>query len=995
LSDTGPTTAGSIVAKLRMERDEWMADYQKTKQEARELGEMSPTIKVDANITDALAKLAELKAAYAGASDSSTITSRATPALAAAPATRSGSTAGTDAVTAAARRLAAAESASESATARAIVAEMRLEESRAKHGRTAAQIAAAELTASEAIKRSEAAAEKATLAEMGLAAAQQKAAQTALQEAAAQETVERQTIKANEANSTNVSRLGMIATAVGVLVPMLVPLAAFAVGGAGALTMMGVAGVLAVVGIRNEMAAGTATGNQYAAGISSIKGNMAELAQTAATKMLANFNSTVGLINQNMPMLNRNIGLFAAIAGQSGNNLLTGAVNGVRILSPLLLTVGQYIDGLTLKFSRWTSDGGLQRFGSYAMSTLPTVERVLSAVAQAVVRVLEALAPIGSVGLNILTAVATLIAGMPVQVLTDLITAVVWGGVAFKAWGFVAPMLIATAEAMGAMGVATTIATGPIGWISAGIGALVGILAVSSAALNTATDAVDTYTAAVQEDNGVIGENVRLQAAKNLQEGGSLKTAKDLGIATDTLVKAALGNKSALASVNATLDKQASSYQSVIDGARTYDGKLKPLYGSLTDQDGAYKKLTSTTSAFGAEQLGLTDKQGKTKKAVDDTRAAVNDQASAVKKAIGAYNDLASATGGTTIATRGELAARQAAADMAGVSLSTYMQLEAQQRKSGEQTRQTTALMYLQNDAAGLLKMQLDKLNGKALSAAQAQNQFDSQLANMSDHMDAAGKQIDRANTLLDGNSAAAVKNRGELIGLAEAAQTNAQAFRDNGASSDEARQKLIDMKAQIVENAVAHGENRAEVQAYIDQIYKIPKEVQLTPIEVDTSKALAQVDAFVANLRARVVSINVRADLPDLNGSGSGSGRPGVANGGTIGALADGGTGGGTVKGPGTAFSDTAGLYRLANGEEVTSNKFGQADRNRALLKAINAGQTFTVGASNASQDAPTVTVRAGNTNNTTLNVNGPDPERVAAEALRLLRFYQQSGMT
>jgi hypothetical protein len=31
-------------------------------------------------------------------------------------------------------------------------------------------------------------------------------------------------------------------------------------------------------------------------------------------------------------------------------------------------------------------------------------------------------------------------------------------------------------------------------------------------------------------------------------------------------------------------------------------------------------------------------------------------------------------------------------------------------------------------------------------------------------------------------------------------------------------------------------------------------------------------------------------------------------------------------VTGPGNAHSDTAGLYRLADGEEVTSDRFGQA---------------------------------------------------------------------
>jgi hypothetical protein len=59
-------------------------------------------------------------------------------------------------------------------------------------------------------------------------------------------------------------------------------------------------------------------------------------------------------------------------------------------------------------------------------------------------------------------------------------------------------------------------------------------------------------------------------------------------------------------------------------------------------------------------------------------------------------------------------------------------------------------------------------------------------------------------------------------------------------------------------------------------------------------------------------------------------------------------------VTGPGNAHSDTAGLYRLANGEEVVSDRFGQASRNRFLLKAINAGFTPSPAGSVRSQATP-----------------------------------------
>jgi hypothetical protein len=271
----------------------------------------------------------------------------------------------------------------------------------------------------------------------------------------------------------------------------------------------------------------------------------------------------------------------------------------------------------------------------------------------------------------------------------------------------------------------------------------------------------------------------------------------------------------------------------------------------------------------------------------------------------------------------------EANAKAAGVSVSAYLAATASQGDTKAQLERTTAAMYLQGDAAGLLRQQLDLLNGKTLNAAQAQNQFDSQIANMTAKTSAA----ERA---LSGNSAAAVKNRGELISLTQAAENNAQAFRDNGGSAEDTRQKLIDMKQAIEDNAVAHGENRDEVHKYLDELFKIPDKIPPTKIEVDAADALAKVKElqdWLSHLHAAPVHIAVGP-------GGSGGQVSGKANGGTVGQLADGGTSG-TVIGPGNASSDTAGLYRLANTEEVISNQFGQADRNRVLLKQINAGYT------------------------------------------------------
>ena len=103
-------------------------------------------------------------------------------------------------------------------------------------------------------------------------------------------------------------------------------------------------------------------------------------------------------------------------------------------------------------------------------------------------------------------------------------------------------------------------------------------------------------------------------------------------------------------------------------------------------------------------------------------------------------------------------------------------------------------------------------------------------------------------------------------------------------------------------------------------------------------------------------------------------------ADGGTVGEgtlqnLFKGMSGGGTIQGARYPYGDKD-LYRLAPGEEVISNRFGQADRARGLLKAINAGVPVEVGTSGRTVDASGWTIQS----------NVVDPSAVANEVLNEL---------
>lgn len=795
-ADQGPTTVGSIVGKLRMDRAQWVADVAATKKEVRELEGLDPDIHIDDNAGAVVARLQAVKAA-------------------------------TDAVGAS-------------------------EEDLGRKTRKTTD----------------------------------------------------ETIRANEANKTSVTRVGAIVTAIALLAPLLAPVGAAVIGLGGAFLGMGAAGVFALFGIHSEMEKGTATGQAYRQGLDSLKGSMSQLSQTAAVAMLSSFRRGVAEISGAMPFLNTQVGQFSSLLGQSGANALSGTINALRVLNPLFLTAGVYLRSLTEGFQEWTQGSGIEEFGGYALSALPQVVDVLGKLAAMVMHILEALAPLGVVGLAVLSGIADMVNAIPVEVLSQLIVTLTWGAVAFKAWGFVAPMLQRIATSMGIVGAATTFAVGPIGWVVAGLAALAGIFAVTIAANTGATRAMQDYTAAVQADSGAIGENIRQKTAQKLLDEGALDAAKRLKLNTADVVAATLNDADA--------KKRVSAQMAILtDQLRTYSGEQKTTTGEQVQQATDLETLSQ----------------------------AMQTNSDAISGEIDRYNTLQDALQVTTAATKQQQWADEAAAGALGISVGALQAARAGQEGVEDATARATAEMYLQNDAAGLLKQALDLLNGKALSAAETQNRFESQLVGMTESIKQNG-------TALDGMSAGAIANRGSLLGLIQSAQDAAQAYRDQGASSDEAKAKLEASKQAIEDQAVANGMNRDSVHAYIDELFKIPASIPKTKIEVDTATATAQVNGLLAWVRSRVASIQVRATMPDLNGSVSGNGRPGIAMGGTIPGLAGGGSGG-TVFGPGTASSDTAGLFRLGRGEEVVSNVFGQADRWRAQLKQINAGFTPAMGSS------------------------------------------------
>ncbi|WP_367646040.1 hypothetical protein [Paenarthrobacter ureafaciens] len=609
----------------------------------------------------------------------------------------------------------------------------------------------------------------------------------------------------------------LLYSALAMLAPAAVPIAGVAAAGAAALGALGVAGVLAIVGVNEEMKKGGPIGDQYAAGVEQIKDQFRGLAATSAEGTLEGFNRSANTLNAYMPSLNRQMGDFSRVTGNVAANGLTGMLGMFTTLDPVMRGFAGYLGDLSARFATIGQSTGLRSFGDYALAVMPQVMSTIESLVRGVSNLLAALAPLGSVGLTTLKVIGDILDGIPTEVLTLLVSGALGAYAAFATWSALIPII----QSFGLM---LNLSLGPIGLVVAGVGALIGVMVGSAASTKDATAATMGYTAALQRDNGIIAENVRAHTAEQIAKSQAAESAKKLGISLETLTRAALGHKDAQDQVNRVLD----------------------------DYDAKAKDVNSTQLAMG----GVNEKQMRinwdVQASVKKVREEIGNQNSALNQAVEyekRFNEAKGQTGTTLDAQSGKLSAL---AGMYGTNVTALAGAQDAEKKAADQLALTTLQMQFQNDAGGLLKMQLDLLAGKSLSFEQAQNSFERQLISTTQTIKSNG-------TALEGNSEAAVTNRGNLLQLVSSAQLSAEAFGTMTGRSEDARQKLITQRQAIIDNAVANGQNRDAVIRYIDSIMKIPASVPPTKVSVDEASAAAAEARLQQLTRARTISIQTQ----------------------------------------------------------------------------------------------------------------------------------------
>jgi hypothetical protein len=213
-----------------------------------------------------------------------------------------------------------------------------------------------------------------------------------------------------------------------------------------------------------------------------------------------------------------------------------------------------------------------------------------------------------------------------------------------------------------------------------------------------------------------------------------------------------------------------------------------------------------------------------------------------------------------------------------------------------------------------------------------------------------ANKTVRENGRVLDSNGHALKGHEQAAIDSQRAIAAVAAAWNDQAASGKASAAELDQTKAAIRRMGEQAGLGRGQIRELIDALDAVPPKKQ-TNLQVKTEQAKVKaLQAAIDALRGKTIDIFIREWSSQITGnakdrvngvtSGKGTERSGsdyFPNSGK--KKGKGSADGSTVPKDGGPYADRY-PYLLAPGEEVITNRNGQADRHRPLLKAINAGR-------------------------------------------------------
>lgn len=277
---------------------------------------------------------------------------------------------------------------------------------------------------------------------------------------------------------------------------------------------------------------------------------------------------------------------------------------------------------------------------------------------------------------------------------------------------------------------------------------------------------------------------------------------------------------------------------------------------------------------------------------------------------------------------------------------------EALERLAEEQGLSTEQVQHLKTLLPGYGEALQGQANNADLAAASTEGHADA-MADAAEKTNTFRESLSRLNSLLDGRAdmrdyqaaiddfTASIKKNGNTFDINTEKGRENQAMLDGIVGSTLAvadgmrganRQKfLTNAISDLRTMADQMGVPKSEIAGLIESLKQANKTNVDPKINVETSPAMNNINALEARLRA-IKDESVNVVVRTIN---TGDTQLGPRN-----KAAD----GATVPKTGKPYADRH-LYLLADGEEVISNRHGQADRYRPLLKSINANRRLAEG--------------------------------------------------
>ena len=681
---------------------------------------------------------------------------------------------------------------------------------------------------------------------------------------------------------------------------------------------------------------------------------------------------------------------------QTVGNFALGFANMLAAFDPASQMFSGGLADMARSFRDWSesldSNATFQEFLAYLEQAGPMAQDFLGSLVDALTGIATAAAPVGDVVLPILTKVLDVLAGIADS---DIGTPIIAGLAALSAYNRVLAVTAATQARMqaggglaGFMGTRAASGTSALKAVRADVAALGATWATAGARSVREQERMAASAKSLRSNLGGLAKEagrvagpiaglalVTSGAADNMglsntaslalmgtlagpwgaAVGGSIGLAMDFASANDSMAAAVREADEAMASGSAEAMRQRrDDLAALVEAENEARAVLSPA--GFFDPSSWGERLKGQGKAVTSIFNEITG-------ATDESRAKLEELDRAIANGPQGFDALAASMHGYAASINDSGIGRTVAVSDAIAALDDKMLSTAQ--------------------SASALASALDALFSPALNRSEAADQWISALRTLDED-------LNKNNKTLEGNSNAALENReairsrvGDLLNVLK---TEA----DAGASSEELSRKLKNQRQALLDAGAAAGLSRNELRGYLNELGMTPEMVE-TILRANTGDAKGRIrdvqrdlDKYgltiatgkaalndVASGKIRTVQglvdkygmtkAEARALLRDL-ASGALAAVQARLNGldgdiatvtvrtvnETINKVSNqvssffngkGSADGSTVPKTGLPYADRH-PYLLADGEEVISNRHGQADRWRPLLKAINYGR-------------------------------------------------------